>query len=86
MQKTPDDAVGGQELKSPAADFTTGFENATPESLQSFVGERVEGINEFPNFVGEMINAANKMERPSFITDIEAYPRVLRRMNVMKIN
>ncbi|KIN06591.1 hypothetical protein OIDMADRAFT_50071 [Oidiodendron maius Zn] len=26
MQKTPDDAVGGRELKSPAADFTTGFE------------------------------------------------------------
>jgi hypothetical protein len=35
-------------------DFTTGFENATPESLQSFVGEKVEGIDEFPNFVGEI--------------------------------
>ena len=86
MQNTPGDAVGGPELKSPAADFTTGSENATSKNLQSFVGGRVEGIDEFPNFVGEMISAAHKMERPSSITDIEGYPRVLRRVNGMKIN
>lgn len=54
MQKGPEDPVGGPELTSPVADYRTGFENATPESLQSFVAEKVEGIDEFPNFAGEI--------------------------------
>jgi hypothetical protein len=38
----------------PVAAFITGFENATPESLQSFVTSNVEGKDEFPNFRGEI--------------------------------
>ncbi|TGO50354.1 hypothetical protein BCON_0185g00050 [Botryotinia convoluta] len=54
LQKTPSEDVHGPELTLPlpSPSFTTGFQDASPETLQKFMVENVVDRHDFPDFEG----------------------------------
>lgn len=64
LQKTPDDPEDpfrAPTLGCPVAPFTTGFENATPESLQAFA----EGLEERPNIRNKEVSTFVVLDQQS---------------------
>jgi hypothetical protein len=58
LVRSPAEGIVGPELASPIVAFQTGFENASPETLQKFVIDNAESSTEktYPNFEGEISN------------------------------
>ncbi|PQE19133.1 Amino acid permease protein [Rutstroemia sp. NJR-2017a BBW] len=52
LQQTPSEGVHGPELSLPPPSFTTGFKDASPTTIQTFIKENLEGRHEFPDFGG----------------------------------
>ncbi|KAI9642134.1 hypothetical protein NHQ30_008936 [Ciborinia camelliae] len=49
VQKSPLEEIHGPELSNPPPSFTTGFKDASPTDLQTFMKEKAEGQREFPD-------------------------------------
>ena len=58
LVRSPEEGIVGPELATPIAPFQTGFENATPETLQQFILDNVKPSTEksYPDFHGEISN------------------------------
>ncbi|PQE23554.1 hypothetical protein CJF31_00006197 [Rutstroemia sp. NJR-2017a BVV2] len=52
LQQTPSEGVHGPELSNPPPSFTTGFKDASPSTIQTFIKENLEDRHEFPDFIG----------------------------------
>ena len=54
LVRSAEDGIHGPDMSEGVEEFVTGFENATPESLQDFVQSNCAPGNTYPNFQGEI--------------------------------